>query len=403
MSDFLIKKDAIEGSYYLASYRGKEKTVIVPDNITAIDDGAFSNCTFIEEIILPKFLCYIGEAAFEHCENLTNIDIPDGIIKIETATFQGCKSLKEITLPDTLKEIGWVAFDSCLSLESIVLPQSLTKLTAGAFNLCENLRSISIPKKVSKIGNGVFYGCTKLETISVDTNNKKYESEDNVLFAKGKSMLVKAASCKEGEYPIPEGVTVIDKYAFESCSRLKSIVIPETVTEIGEGAFCNCRSLEYIKIPASVKKIGFSALEGCTNLRIIENNTCITKHLTSEMPLVSCRFPDEEFKGFSSFQRRIFTKCYLKDKATYTPEEQERYDDYLRRQNAKILLELIEANDTETIARLLSLGFTKIDTVKKAINKAVGKTEIMAVLLDYQNKIIVLNRNYLTVRSDLIL
>ena len=37
---------------------------------------------------------------------------------------------------------------------------------------------------------------------------------------------------KDGVGIIPEGTTVIEKYAFEKCAELTSIVIPDSVTEL---------------------------------------------------------------------------------------------------------------------------------------------------------------------------
>ena len=42
---------------------------------------------------------------------------------------------------------------------------------------------------------------------------------------------------------IPEGVTTIEKHAFESCENIKTVVIPEGVTSIKSDAFYFCKNL----------------------------------------------------------------------------------------------------------------------------------------------------------------
>lgn len=45
---------------------------------------------------------------------------------------------------------------------------------------------------------------------------------------------------------IPDGVTVIDREAFNACSSLTSISIPRSVTSIGMKALSGCSSLMHI-------------------------------------------------------------------------------------------------------------------------------------------------------------
>jgi hypothetical protein len=65
---------------------------------------------------------------------------------------------------------------------------------------------------------------------------------------------------------IPDSVTNIGSWAFESCTSLTGIFIPNSVTGIGGGAFWGCTSLTSIVIPNSVNKIEPSTFVGCTAL-----------------------------------------------------------------------------------------------------------------------------------------
>jgi hypothetical protein len=65
---------------------------------------------------------------------------------------------------------------------------------------------------------------------------------------------------------IPDGVTVIRKYAFRYCENLESITIPNSVTFIGDRAFAYCESLESVTIPNSVTFISNEAFYRCANV-----------------------------------------------------------------------------------------------------------------------------------------
>ncbi|MDD6131665.1 MAG: leucine-rich repeat protein, partial [Bacteroidales bacterium] len=58
----------------------------------------------------------------------------------------------------------------------------------------------------------------------------------------------------------------IGKYAFRSCSGLKSVTIGNSVTSIGEYTFYNCSGLKSVTIGNSVTSIGECAFRGCSGL-----------------------------------------------------------------------------------------------------------------------------------------
>ena len=65
---------------------------------------------------------------------------------------------------------------------------------------------------------------------------------------------------------IPNGVTIIDEYAFSDCTSLTSITIPNSVMRIGPDAFSGCTSLTSITIPDGVMRIDERTFRGCTSL-----------------------------------------------------------------------------------------------------------------------------------------
>lgn len=76
---------------------------------------------------------------------------------------------------------------------------------------------------------------------------------------------------------ISDSVTLIDRYAFDSCSMLKSVVIGKSVETISEYAFRECMSLEKIVIPDSVKKIESYAFYQCENLSSVDFGNSLEK------------------------------------------------------------------------------------------------------------------------------
>ena len=212
----------------------KLKTLVIPDGVRRIGEGAFSGCRLLEIIVISDSVTSIGEAVFSGCSSLASINIPDSVTSIGIHAFSGCRSLTSIVIPSSVTSIGDYAFYWCISLKSITIPDRVTSIGDYAFYWCISLKSITIPDRVTSIGNNTFSGCSSLKSIT-----------------------------------IPDSVTSIGARAFQSCSSLTSITIPDSVTRIGESAFSRCSSLTSITVGGGVTSIGYSAFYGCSLLESI--------------------------------------------------------------------------------------------------------------------------------------
>ncbi len=226
---------------WLVNYIGNCTEIVIPNNVTKINDYAFYNCSSLTSIIIPDSVTSIGERAFYDCSSLTSIIIPDSVTSIGERAFYNCSSLtsiivnsnnkvfdsrnncnaiidtstntlivgcKNTTIPDSVTSIGNYAFAWCSSLTSITIPNGVTSIGEDAFEYCSSLTSITIPDSITSIGNYAFYNCSSLTSIT-----------------------------------IPDGVTSIYWQAFYNCSSLTTITIPDSVTRIDSQAFYNCSSL----------------------------------------------------------------------------------------------------------------------------------------------------------------
>ncbi len=68
---------------------------------------------------------------------------------------------------------------------------------------------------------------------------------------------------------ISDGVTTINKAAFNGCTSLTKISLPDSVTSIGDSAFSGCISLKMFTVPNGVTKISNSMFDGCKSLETI--------------------------------------------------------------------------------------------------------------------------------------
>ena len=293
----------IDGELVAFAQAGLTKYTI-PEGVTTISAYAFQYCESIEEITIANTVTSIGMFAFQYCKNLESITISDSLKNIESYAFDGCKNLKAfygalasadhrcliidgelvafaqagltkyaipevvtsigdhvflyckdlelITIPNTVVSIGERAFESCKSLKAITIPDSVKSVGRSAFRDCKNLREITIPNSVTFISNWVFGGCENLKAFY-----GKFASADHrCLIIDGE--LVAFAPSGLTKYEVPEGVTSIGKYAFNSCAELEEVTLPKSVTFIGERAFEYCKNLAKI----ISQNVGWCAFRG---------------------------------------------------------------------------------------------------------------------------------------------
>ena len=92
---FAMKHYEDSDSTTLFAYTGDAKVVIVPEGVSDLEFGCFSENETIEEVILPSTLKEIGEDCFCDCPNLRKIVIPENVESVfeDDNTFMGCPNL----------------------------------------------------------------------------------------------------------------------------------------------------------------------------------------------------------------------------------------------------------------------------------------------------------------------
>ena len=187
-------------------------------------------------------------------------------------TFSGEGEIRDY--PDHQNSKGW--YSSSHKITKIVVEEGITYI--GDYALSETAATeLVLPSTVEEISDLAFYSHAQvyncLESITIPEENQYYKIEDEILFTKDGSVLVKApVEFKTGitEYTLPETVERIGTCAFANASLKKIDLDNNNLKEIGQYAFLYSR-LEEVYISDTVTKIeehSFSSARNPLKVRI---------------------------------------------------------------------------------------------------------------------------------------
>ena len=160
-----------------------KNSVSMPNSLTCIYRGAFSECKNLTSITIPNSVRIIDQQAFKMCSNLTSVTIGNSVHSIDWWAFHGCDSLSSIvSLATYAPRINPAAFPSANNCRLTVPCGSLGAYTASTWNELFNGRiEEGFSFELSVSANDEAYGRVEVETQSCEvaiitaTPNEGYE------------------------------------------------------------------------------------------------------------------------------------------------------------------------------------------------------------------------------------
>ena len=178
------------------------QSIIIPDSVTIIGDGAFDGCGF-SSFEIPESVDTIGAKPFaRRLNSIENhsphffadqnalytkdkqclitffgrcyiFDIPDSVTRIYDFAFYGCKNLNKVTISNSVISIGKCAFQGCGLVNALVIPNSVISIGEKAFFSCIDLTNVTLGNAVTHIGKDAFSGCYELRHIYIPKGSRE--------------------------------------------------------------------------------------------------------------------------------------------------------------------------------------------------------------------------------------
>ena len=158
--------DAIPGGF-CQNWRQLE-TIILPAQLSRIEEYAFSACGMLHDVALPPTIKYLDKFCFSNCGSTDHlfgsITLYEGT-KVDESAFQNTY-LTEIIF-EGCAEFGKNVFYNVTTIQKIAFPSCMETIPEGFCQNWKKLTEVTIPEGVKKISKNVFAGCEILKSITI--------------------------------------------------------------------------------------------------------------------------------------------------------------------------------------------------------------------------------------------
>lgn len=215
---------------------------------TSVPDYQFDGKWALEEAVISNKCTSINRYAFRGT-GLKEVIMPEGVETVGYEAFSGCRKATSVEMPNSVITVGSNAFDGCYALKNVKLSESMSEISSSMLRNTA-IEEIDIPASVTIINRYAFNGCASLTSLVC-----------------------------------PSSLKVIEEYAFCDCSSLKDIEFNEGLISIEYYSFCNCKALTEMTLPSSLTRCAGASFIGCSNLKKMYARSIIPATTEGSCPL----------------------------------------------------------------------------------------------------------------------
>lgn len=197
--------------------------------------------------------------------------IADRMLRLKHIDISGCTiaayvgaELPFSGLRSTIKaQLPPYSFIGMKNLESVILPQELAAIGSGAFT-GSGVRSVSVPEGVTLIDDYAFMRCDSLTAVTLPAS----------LTQLGKSVFANCTLLKNVIFTSGNSLASLPANTFEGCVSLSEVNLDALAkcAEIGPWSLAHCSSLTNVIMPSEVTTIGRGALLNDNAIRTLTLN-----------------------------------------------------------------------------------------------------------------------------------
>lgn len=243
----------------------KLQHVVLPDILTAVGPGMFSQCDNLVAVTGTENITEVGASAFYYCRELATFEFGPKLTRLNHSAFNNTNLRGPMDLSN-ITYIGDNAFDNT-KITSVKFPPSMEYLGEGAFS-STLLKEVSLPNPPDTIKAATFY-IDGLEKVVIGEGLKYLGKYAFGLEVKDVTLPESIEETEWGALPpryeatlTPEdGIIYVGKSAYKCAEERSSFTVKHGTKSLTSGLF-SWSGLENVTLPATVEVIGSQAFAG---------------------------------------------------------------------------------------------------------------------------------------------
>mmetsp|Transcript_2907 Transcript_2907/g.6490 ORF Transcript_2907/g.6490 Transcript_2907/m.6490 type:complete len:415 (+) Transcript_2907:141-1385(+) len=208
---------------------------------------------------------------------------------------------------------GEISYEFRKGITCVRIGPQVTTIASGAFARCHCLTDVQFNERLQVVEDYAFEYCTELRSVTIPSTVTEL----------GKRAFMGCRNLTEVRFS--EGLRVIGDYAFASCTALRSVFLPRTATHLGRWAFHCCTNLAEVRLNEGLQAIEERSFASCGALRSLAIPSTVTRlgqhafavcsSLTEVFFLGSERLLNQEFLDHGHFggERELLNHAALEE------------------------------------------------------------------------------------------
>ena len=207
----------------------------------------------------------------------------DGVLSMNGPWQRNADQVKVLIISD-----GFTAIDGSISkmknLSEIDFGQGIVETDWTTFGTLPRLKKLVFSGPVKK-----FVFSQRIEDVVFENQDSDYVVENNLVLSRDRKVLAYAIGTKQQKVDIPEGVEVIQSFAFAEMKNLSSVTFPSTLKRIEGNVFRNCSRLNSIVFPESLEYLGAFSFLNCKSMKNVTfTGQRIEMEIDRSGPFIGC-------------------------------------------------------------------------------------------------------------------
>ena len=318
---------------------------------------------------------------------LETVVLPEGLRRIEEGAFSECRALAQVTVPDSLSFVGAEAFYGT-SIEAFRIPAGLADIGPRALVTCGSRHVDSAPT---------------LRRVDVAPGNARFRREPGLVVERIGESRDRVVLCTDDveEVHVPGTVTEIAPYAFSGVRNVRRLYLSEGVRSVGiRGLAVGCR-LDLLHVDLAEPVCGEHAVEVsfpdtdrsrqqmmlALGVHDFVNVEAIMSHYDAAVVNANS-FDAESSRGMSLYEQASRMLARLKKPVYLSDVNRDMCDQVLERGIESVCVEAARHDDRAMIDDLADAGYLNAGNIVTVIERvgSVQDASVTGYLLEMQRE-----------------